>query len=173
MKIQWILLGVVLLMGTFTKAQSTELANWKGPSQYRAAEPKIAELISDLEGDPLQDVKKRKMSNYILTWLVGVPYLRINIQDELYLKIQNDPTYKYGDFLANGLLFGEGLYYIENQGRRDKVAAYRRGVYYTINMYEKIKAYDNSVKCKTIENFIKLRDKNQLDLFLRIQRAEK
>lgn len=164
-------LMIALIMLTFSVQAQTEIsgANWDTQEEYKAAKGTIIRYIKRLENNPLEDLGSRSITNYLLSWIAGSNEVAIKLDDFYFTKILNDQKYKYGDFLAYGLIFGQVVHLLEYPNDIDRNNAYRRGVYYAINVYEKLKAKDASTKCETLELFIKLKENGTLNSFIKLE----
>ena len=169
------LLIIAFLFMTLGMQAQTEIteANWDTQEEYQAAKGTIIRYIKRLEKSPLEDLETRSISNYLLSWISGSKAVAIKLDDFYFTKILNDQKYKYADFLAYGLIFGQVVHLLEYPSDIDRNNAYRRGVYYAINVYEKLQEKDDSTKCETLELFIKLRENGTLNSFIQLEEGNR
>jgi hypothetical protein len=163
------ILFVVLFLGVqaISFAQ-TEIPKpeWGSRSDFKASEDLVKSFIRDIEKDPINDLKKKEKADYVIRWVMACPYVAIKLKNGYFEKILNDDKYKFANYNAYGLVFGEVLYYLENPFDRDRSNAFRSGVYFAMDMYRKLKAHDDKTKCETLELFLKLEENNTLNTFI-------
>ncbi len=141
-------------------------ANWESRSEFKASEELVKTFIRDIEKNPINDLQKQEKADYVIRWTMACPYVAIKLKNGYFEKILNDEKYKFADYNAYGLVFGEVLYYLENPYDRDRTNAFRSGVYFAMNMYKKLKEHDKRIKCETLELFLKLEENNTLNTFI-------
>ncbi|MGB1121623.1 MAG: hypothetical protein ACPG3Z_06485 [Saprospiraceae bacterium] len=141
-------------------------ARWESRADYKASEQLVITYMRDIQKDPVSDLKNREKSDYVMRWILGCPYVALKLQNRYFESILMDEAYHLADYTAYTLLFGEVLYYLENPFDRDRKNAFRSGIRYSMEVYKKLKAHDNSTTCKTFELFIRLDENNILDKFI-------
>lgn len=163
------ILFVVLFFGiqSVVKAQSEiPKPEWASRTDFKASEDLVKTFIRDIEKNPVNDLKKQEKTDYVIRWVMQCPYVAIKLKNGYFEKILNDDKYKFANYNAYGLVFGEVLYYLENPFDRDRSNAFRSGVYFAMDMYRKLKEYDDKTKCETLELFLKLEENNTLNTFI-------
>ena len=158
----------IIAFSTASYAQGETIPEpvWKDRTEYKAAEKLVVKYIRDIEKDPVGNLKHEEKTSYILRWILGCPYVTIKLRNGYFEKILTDPDYVFADYTAYGMLFGEVLYYLENPFDRDRTNALRSGVYYTMDMYKKLKVHDDETTCEILELFIRLEQDNTLNKFI-------
>lgn len=141
-------------------------AIWNNRTEYKASEKRVVQYLKDIENDPVSDLESREKLDYIIRWVLGCPYVSLELRSPYFEKILTDEEYQYADYTAYTLLFGEVLYFLENPFDRDKSNAFRSGIYYVMNVYKKLKLYDDATTCQTLELFIRLDENNTLNKFI-------
>lgn len=141
-------------------------AVWKNRAEYKAAEKLVLTYIKDIENDPVANLSNQAKTDYVLRWILGCPYVAIKLKNGYFEKILTDNRYEFANFTAYGMLFGEVLYYLENPFDRDKTNALRSSVYYTMDVYKKLKVHNDQTTCEILELFIRLEQDNTLNKFI-------
>jgi len=139
---------------------------WKSRAEYKMSEKRILAYIRDIQKDPVANVENKAKTDYVLRWILGCPYVAIKLKNSYFEKILSDDRYEFANFIAHGMLFGEVLYYLENPFDRDKTNAMRSSVYYTIDVYKKLKVHNDETTCEILELFIRLEQDNTLNKFI-------
>jgi hypothetical protein len=163
------LLFFVLFLGIQVNSfAQTEIPkpDWQSRSDFKASEDLVKTFIRDIEKNPVNDLQKQEKADYVIRWVMACPYVAIKLKNGYFEKILNDNKYKFANYNAYGLVFGEVLYYLENPFDRDRSNAFRSGVYFAMDMYKKLKEHDNRTKCETLELFLKLEENNTLNTFI-------
>lgn len=158
----FLLVGVTTVMAQ----DSVPEARWESRTDYKASEKLVMQYMRDIEKDPVSDLENREKLDYVIRWILGCPYVALKLRNRYFEKILTDEDYDFADYTAYTLLFGEVLYYLENPFDRDRTNAFRSGVYYSMDVYKKLKAHDNSTTCETFELFIRLDENNTLNKFI-------
>lgn len=158
----------VIAFNTAINAQGETIPEsvWKDRTEYKAAEKLVTKYIREIEENPVENLKNKEKIDFVLRWILGCPYIAIKLKNGYFEKILTDPNYAFANYAACGILFGEVLYYLENPFDRNRKNALRNGVYYTMEMYKKLKVYNDETTCEILELFIRLEDDNTLNKFI-------
>ncbi len=156
----------------FAQEEAIPEAVWNSRTEFKASEERIMRYIKELEENPTKDLERKSKANYIMRWVMSCPYTTVKLNDGYFVKILTDKNYKHAEFLAYSLVFGEVLYYLENPYDRDRTNAFRNGVYYSMNIYRKVKAFDSKTTCETLELFLKLEENNTLNSFIFLENSK-
>lgn len=167
MRILYLLFFFLLVTTNILAEQDTiPEASWENRAAYKASEKLVVQYMKDIEQNPVSDLERREKSDYIIRWILGCPYVALKLRNRYFEKILTDEDYHFADYTAYTLLFGEVLYYLENPFDRNKTNALRNGIYYSMEVYKKLKIYDNSTTCETYELFIRLDENKTLNKFI-------
>jgi hypothetical protein len=153
-------------LASYAQGETVPDAVWKNRAEYKMSEKLVLAYIKDIENDPVSNLENKAKTDYVLRWILGCPYLAIKLKNGYFEKILTDNTYEFANFMAYGMLFGEVLYYLENPFDRDKTNAMRSSVYYTMDIYKKLKIHNDQTTCEILELFIRLDQDNTLNKFI-------
>lgn len=165
---------VFVLSFNYTYSQNIDGgSDWSTEDEYRGAEEQVIENIKWLENNPLpEDEELRKeVGAYVLKWLMGCPYLTVDMDLKYEGPIMTDKKYEYSGKIATLFLFGKALYMLEHPDEKKKAmedGSNERGIISMLTAYKVlVKEKGDKAKHKTMEKYVKLQNEGKLTEFVK------
>lgn len=159
-----LILSLVLLFVTGTLFSQ----DWEVPKNYQLVkvedyepyEKDILECINWITGTPMgeQENKSKEANAFLLKWLMGSPYLHIEIKAEIVTFMNTSPD------LLMIYLGGWAKHSLETRDFGNKVEGSLAGIHLVIDYYKKNKSVLK--KDKNVEKYIKMKEKGKLTEFI-------
>ncbi|MDP4226117.1 MAG: hypothetical protein Q8910_07035 [Bacteroidota bacterium] len=127
-------------------------------------EPSVIKCIDWFLSTPIDEVgnNRNEVSSFIMKWISGTPTVTVVISDVL-KPLMEEKGYPYSTDLIMVYVAGMAKFAIQNPGNDDKTKVQLFGIESMINSYSKI---SGKCKSKSMEKFISLQKKGQLELWV-------
>lgn len=146
---------------------------WTTKEEYKSAESQVIENIKWLETNPLHDDEelRKEVGAYVMKWLLGCPYLTIEMSLKYEGDIMMDKKYEYAGKVATLFLFGKALYMLEHPDEKKKELernSDERGIISMVTAYKiLVEQKGKDAKHKTMDKYVKMEKEGKLAEFVK------
>lgn len=106
--------------------------------------------------------RRREMNRFVDHWVTGNPSLHLKFDEAVYNSILKEKGYAFIEELGRVYLYSKALYVLGHPGSKDDIKAKLAATDKMLELYGIIVANDPTAESKTMEKFLKLREKDKL-----------